>query len=1141
MQNKSYTANYIEADSNFSVYNLSDKIVNDRFYPILCLLMNLLQRGNPTDFSDYLNTQFEINKNNHHLHLLNGSVPEYGSQIKGLEEEGIFPARVFFYELVPEYLGNDYPYIQQILIPEVSISSIVGRQVGEFKNQCVDFYLAEANLVIEIDGSQHKEKEQALLDEKRDKFLFENGIETIRIPSIDFKYKNRIDGYFKQIIDKLNESSELFDEYQRSYILCKSNNISEQLKAIATIRFQIAILQMCLSGMLSLDDDKWTICIKNHEVSGYEHAAIEDIFLWIENLCVMANIDFNRPFVSIEQRNLLEEVRPIYTRIEMSLFDRGCIFNTSKKWVCVYTDSRQNIDNFVMHTSEAIKYEIYNDENDTGENYNRKRLALRFVLKNLYGFDEFRPGQERIVINALNRRDTIGVLPTGSGKSLCYQLSVMMQPCISFCICPIKSLMIDQDMNLKARGITRTAFISSDLTTEERTRVQADFADGRYWFVFVSPERFQIKNFRKYLLDMTEIGKLHFGYAVIDEVHCLSEWGHDFRVSYLNLTRTIRNYCKEAVMLGLTATASYNVLKNILVEFKMEDKQNVISIPSFTREELSFKVVKVEPGKSKVDSKKLSKYDYLGSLLNNYKKHFPDIFEGNGTDSRCGIIFTPHVNGKRGCYTLAADLRHDFKARVEFYSGEEPNHVGNGGKAPLYDWLESELPFDRYKKKVQEDFKDNQYTLLTATKAFGMGIDKPNIRYTVHYGIPSSLEALYQEAGRAGRDRQRAQCTILYTPESQEVQSKIDDLLSVDSSIDQIHDFINQMGWDGEDSVTQLRLMDNGMVSFDEEKESIKELIEQYAFPGKRDTLIKYGYNTGYTLQGVQRDIYHLSLIGVVYDWTVDFKGKTISVDFRDYTRESIIESTQNYIRNYESTYDITTDPIYIEETAKEEAEEASIITALTVFWNWYYNNITYSRKQALYNVYEACNAYTDATADEFKEKMEAYFRLDDITDMFGIIADEPEEITKWFDVINTDTIKRKKASDILMALNRFLESYQHNVGLNYISGFLNLLQGNFESPNGRDRLLQALKVINGFKLEEKIYVLEETAKVMYELGADETLELFAEFYSENFPYEDTERIIYKITNDNYSLNICLKKMLSTIISKVGETKYGKH
>ena len=420
----------------------------------------------------------------------------------------------------------------------------------------------------------------------------------------------------------------------------------------------------------------------------------------------------------------------------------------------------------------------------------------------------------------------------------------------------------------------------------------------------------------------------------------------------------------------------------------MEDKQNVISIPSFTREELSFKVVKVEPGKSKVDSKKLSKYDYLGSLLNNYKKHFPDIFEGNGTDSRCGIIFTPHVNGKRGCYPLAADLRHDFKARVEFYSGEEPNHVGNGGKAPLYDWLESELPFDRYKKKVQEDFKDNQYTLLTATKAFGMGIDKPNIRYTVHYGIPSSLEALYQEAGRAGRDRQRAQCTILYTPESQEVQSKIDDLLSVDSSIDQIHDFINQMGWDGEDSVTQLRLMDNGMVSFDEEKESIKELIEQYAFPGKRDTLIKYGYNTGYTLQGVQRDIYHLSLIGVVYDWTVDFKGKTISVDFRDYTRESIIESTQNYIRNYESTYDITTDPIYIEETAKEEAEEASIITALTVFWNWYYNNITYSRKQALYNVYEACNAYTDATADEFKEKMEAYFRLDDITDMFGIIAD---------------------------------------------------------------------------------------------------------------------------------------------------------
>lgn len=1144
-QNKSFTANYIKADSNFTIYNLNNDVVHDRFYPILCLLMNLLQRGNPTDFSDYLKTQFSFQTKKGHLHLLNGYVPEYGSAIKGYEEEGLYPARQFYYELTPKYLGDKFPYIQQLIVPEVSLSLIVGRRVGEFKDQCVDFYLPEARIVIEIDGSQHNEPGQSLLDEKRDQFLLENGIDTIRIPSNVLGDNSKERKYFELIEKKLTGTPCFLDEYNISFKRCVNKEANNELKAIATMRLQIAIIQMCMTGMLSLDEEKWTIYIKNHDVNGYEHAAIEDVFLWIENLCIMANIDFKRPFVSIEQRNLLEEVRPIYTRIEMSLLERGNIFNTNKDWICIYTDMRQDVDNFVMHTAEAINYDIYNDKADTGETQNRKRIALRAILKNLYGFDEFRPGQERIIINALQRRDTIGVLPTGSGKSLCYQLTVMLQPCISFCICPIKSLMVDQDMNLKVRGISRTAFISSDLTSEERSKVQLDFASGKYWFVFVSPERFQIKNFRDYIYDMSEKRNMHFGYAVIDEVHCLSEWGHDFRVSYLNLTRTIRKYCEKAVLFGLTATASYNVLKNILVEFRMEDKRDVISIPSFTREELNFRVFKVNP-EEKHDlslgakkGKKSPKYNYLGAVLNKYQKVFPDLLESKGKASRCGIIFTPHVNGKLGCYPLAAALREDFGTRVEFYSGEEPSHEKNGGKAPLHSFLAKELPFDKYKLKVLEDFKSNDYTLLTATKAFGMGIDKPNIRYTIHYGIPSSLEALYQEAGRAGRDRQKAQCIIIYSPEKQDVQSEIDNLLGMDSTIDQIHQFINNIGWSGEDVVTQLKLMDNGLVSFDVEKASISDLIEEYAEPGKHKVLIKYGNNTGRYLQGLQRDIYHLSLIGVVFDWTVDFGRQIVSVDFCDYSNESIIKRTESYIRNYDATYNILSDPVYIVENEKEEQD--SIITALTVFWKWYYNNITYSRKQALFNVYDACNAYTDETADEFKEKMEAYFRLDDITDKFGVIADEPEEVTKWFDIINVDTIKRKKASDIIMALNRFLESYQHNVGLNYISGFMNLLENNFESLNGRERLIQSLRTIEKFRLEDRTYVLEETAKVMYELASDEGLELFAEFYIEYFPHDNTENIIYKITKDNYSLNIYLKKMLSIMLNKIGDTKYGKY
>ena len=1114
------TASYINADSNFEIYNLEKKETNGKYDSVVSLLLNLLQRGNPAALSSYLKTRYEYKEQEKFLHLFSKNSPNWGEMIKGNDDWENYPARKFYDDILPKYF-TEYPYLQQLLIPEVIIGEIIPKARRMFAKQQVDFFLPAAKLIVEIDGPHHEEQEQINLDVQRDLFLKENGYQTIRIPSKELHDSEKLEEYIAEIKNRINEFSESFEEYRDSYKKCIKGTVHKELELVAVMRLQITLLHLCLCGMISLEDEKWQISIKNHEVSGYEHAALEDVFLWIENICCMAGIGFRRPFVVINQVERMERVRTTDIRIEMSVLERATPCNTKGKWIFVYNAWRQELDYFTMHTAKRIFYDLYQDDlgDDQDEPYNGKRRALRFVLKNIFGFDEFRQGQERIVINALKGRDTIGVLPTGSGKSLCYQLAVLLQPCVSFCVCPIKSLMVDQDLNLKQRGMSRTAFLSSELSQDEKNQVQQGFADGKYWFVFVSPERFQNAMFRNYLTQMSTIQNLTFAYAVLDEVHCLSEWGHDFRVSYLNLTKTIRRYCPEITMFGLTATASYNVLKNILIEFRMKDKRDVISTPSFTRPELHFNVEKLDI--------KQSKYHALCSVLERYRRVYPDLLHDKGEKSRCGIVFFPFVNGKNGCFEISKALEVEVKEKVGFYSGEAPKKFG-----------EERIEFDVYKKEIQKAFKGNEFTLLCATKAFGMGIDKPNIRYTIHYGIPSSLEALYQEAGRAGRDRKKAACTILYHPESENTRNKVEEALAIGSTVETLKNVVKDYGRTGQDMLWQMYLMSGGMNSFEEELKVVERIIEKCAEPSAKAVKIYVDRGMHNGLQEKQKYLYHLSLIGVVEDWTVDWKESCICVDFNNYTKESIFKCVEQYIRNYETDYQLIRDPEYIK--AVEHFEENYICAALAVFWKWYYNNIVYSRKQALKNVMDACDSFRAENPEEFKEKIEAYFRLDDMSDKLGVVADEPREYKHWFEILNVSTIKKEKVGNILMGLSRFLESYQNNVGLNYIFGFLNMINQRFKEGEEKERMLQALNTIKSFKESDRLFILQESARVMYEVGNDEAQEAFAEFFVSNFPMEDSERYIYNIQGDNYSLKFYLEKILAKITKDIEETTYGK-
>ena len=1109
--NRFYSSNYAYTDSNYVISGLPNKVINDeKTYSVLCVLENIIQRGLPTKLSPYLSKAFSSNTEEEYLHLFSKSIPEMQTVIKGYDLGGINPAMDFYFKVLPKCFPN-YPFLPQLFVPEVPITDIVDLADSEFSEQTVDFYFPQAKLVLEIDGSQHREYTQSFLDKRRDQFLESQGIRVCRITTSDISNKEKVR---KSLWSFLSEYKSLLDRMALDYNRCLELQASDYntLKCTAAIRLQIALIELCKAGVLSLKDKEWHLHISDCEVQDFEFYAVEDCIQWLSILCILAEVRFNKPRVFIHHSR---QERPNAISIKMSLLERPTPVNVVGEYdLFIYTAWRQDLNYYQVATANKIKYTFDNADiavETLGANESAsltKREALKCILSILFGFKDFRPGQERIIMNALELNDTIGLLPTGSGKSLCYQLAAMLQPCISFVVCPIKSLMIDQDQNLKAVSVSRTQFLSSDLTPKERDLVQREYSSLRYWWVFLSPERFQSTSFREYLLALINEQGFQFGYGVIDEVHCMSEWGHSFRVSYLNLVNTIRNYCPAITLLGLTATASYNVLKNVMIEFGMKDRNNVISIPSFTRAELDFEVITTHS----------DKYSVLKAVLDRYQKYYPQLLTSQD-NTRMGLIFTTAVNAGNGCFELSRRLSKDYGSDIRCYSGTKPKK-----------WIsenEEQEDWDVHKRVVQDGFKTNQFPLLVATKAFGMGIDKPNIRYTIHYGLPSSLEALYQEAGRAGRDRKKARCSVLYNPEAKEIANEIEHVLSQYSTAEEMHEFLSKNNRRLNDVGIHLYFLDNELKTDEEVYSLDTRILNEYLRYTNSDGVIIYCSDVDEDLESLQKAIYHLSIIGVIKDWTVDWKLNSVCVYPNDYTGESVYDTTEKYIQNYEPDYRLYDDEAQLSKVEKGFGSLSKIERALHIFWNWYKRSILYSRKEALKNTIEACNEFDPKNAAEFKNRMEAYFRLDDVADAFGILADDPNNIEEWFNAFNIERIEKSGLNNMLMNMNRFLESYGTNTALNYISGLLNLLTDRFETYNGEQRLCEALTKINQYDNEKKTKILENTLIIIKAKANAKEKELFSTCLMKNFKYKDLEMVLYRELQDNASLKRILGKSFS--------------
>jgi len=331
-------------------------------------------------------------------------------------------------------------------------------------------------------------------------------------------------------------------------------------------------------------------------------------------------------------------------------------------------------------------------------------IALLPLLKQFFGFDSFRPLQEEIIRDALAGRDVLALLPTGGGKSLCFQLPALARDGLTVVVSPLISLMKDQVDALQASGVPAT-FLNSSLKADEARARLRGLHEGEYRLLYVAPERMMLSGF------LSDLRQWNVNLLAIDEAHCISEWGHDFRPEYRRLAE-LRQHFPDVPLMALTATATERVRLDIVKQLHLRDPQRYVA--SFNRPNLSYRVM----AKSKA-------YEQVLRFV-------------NARANESGIVY---CQSRKSAETVAARLRADGVLAKPYHAGLDANE----------------------RSANQELFLRDEVRVICATIAFGMGINKPNVRFVVHHDLPKNVEGYYQETGRAGRDGLPSECLLLFS------------------------------------------------------------------------------------------------------------------------------------------------------------------------------------------------------------------------------------------------------------------------------------------------------------------------------------------------------------------------------------------
>ena len=493
--------------------------------------------------------------------------------------------------------------------------------------------------------------------------------------------------------------------------------------------------------------------------------------------------------------------------------------------------------------------------------YDDASAALKTFLRNVFRKCQFRPNQGEAIFNVLRGSDCVVLLPTGAGKSLIYQLAGLLMPGITLVVDPLVSLIEDQVKGLRIYGIDRAVPITGNLAAEERKRLLRLVGGGEYLFVLHAPEQLQSHQFREELRALAQNSLVNL--AVIDEAHCISDWGHDFRPAYLNLADNLRRLKdtqdKPPPLLALTGTASRVVLRDMQANLDIgRHRSDVLIRPeSFDRKELSFEILRTSPTRSPEAVLRGA----LKALPGRFGLPRTEFYRPSDRNTNSGIVFVQTVDTwVFGLMDTRKIVQSATDTQVAIYSGKTPKQLNLNRDS-----------YERQKRQNAKEFKDNRVPVLVATRAFGMGIDKPNIRYTVHFGMPTSLENFYQEAGRAGRDQKPAWCLVVFSEYSPE---RSDELLNPDLNLETLRERfedVNQDRLTGDDVTRALFFHLLWFSGAEQEIDDVKSILDEIGdlstprpvpLPLEKDDAPK---------RIREKTICRLLKLGVINDYEVDY------------------------------------------------------------------------------------------------------------------------------------------------------------------------------------------------------------------------------------------------------------------------------
>lgn len=652
--------------------------------------------------------------------------------------------------------------------------------------------------------------------------------------------------------------------------------------------------------------------------------------------------------------------------------------------------------------------------------------SLDHLLQNVFRKVAFRPKQREIIIRALSLRPVIGLLPTAAGKSLCYQFSSLLQPGFTFIVDPLRSLMIDQKSSLEAMGIHRChTFMSGagDADTKDaelRQRGYRKMERGEFLFVFNSPERLQIPEF----INLVNRQMDNITYCVVDEAHCVSEWGHDFRLAYMNVWRRMGEHAaRKPVLMALTGTASQNVLVDIRHILRIYEPEAVIEPSTFDRPELTFEVHRVS-GADRIQG--------LAEILQNLL-HDPSLASGGAPG---GLIFSNFVGGDVGVTQIAGELASRLGRDIPKYAGKAPAGVDTDR-------------WEQEKARLQVDFKNDRIPLLACTHSFGMGIDKPNIRFTIHTILPRSLEDFYQQAGRAGRDGKPARCVAVF---ADEMPGQADILLDVEKTP---HDaLVSRSDYSlsrKEDAVRNLWFLRETFPGTEHEQRALYYTIYKilrpqvpysddtknfeysiWDFPQQFAATGKPGEVSGEDLKRTfEMALHRCYLTGAITDYAYDYTGKRFRIDLKRTDPGAIYARLRGYLgkRMTESEVNALFRGRVLKGTYPEAAYDAGCILI-----DYFYEAIEKRRRRAILHMLQAARDGVEQGPAAFREALLTYLEASTFTEAVKQVA-RSDDHRLW--LAELDRVQgMDDLTQLLGACRRQLEEYPSHPGLLILAGF---------------------------------------------------------------------------------------------------------